>query len=88
MGKKGVFDDDKSYITADGNRIYNSQKKAFKKYESNLEQIKLRLPKGSRKIMKDYVENTDKYDSVSDMIRTLIENEIGISFYDIEQKNN
>lgn len=80
MPKKGTFDEKLSYLTDDGNRMYESQKKAFKKYESKFEQIKIRLPEGSRKIIQDYIDSSDKYESVADLLRQLLEREIGVSF--------
>ncbi len=80
MGRKGEFDESLSYLTEEGHRMYESQKKAFKKYESKFEQIKIRLPEGSRKIIQDYIDKSDKYDSVADLLRQLLEREIGVSF--------
>ena len=58
---------------------YNTQRQASKKYESTIEQITVRLPKGSKKQLTEYLESTNKYDSVNAMIKALIEKEIGHS---------
>ena len=43
-------------------KTYASQRKAIKKYEGTVEQITVRLPKGSRAALKDYLDNNNKYD--------------------------
>lgn len=59
--------------------IYASQRRALKKYEGTVEQLTVRLPKGSRAVLKDYLDNNNKYDSVNSMIKALLEKEIGKS---------
>ena len=51
----------------------NSQRKAIKQYE----QVKSRLPIGSRDKIKKYVTESNKYTSVNSMFKSLVENEIG-----------
>ena len=61
-------------------KTYKSQRVASANYEKNkVEQITVRLPKGSRQILQNYVNKSNKYDSVNNMIKSLIENEIGQS---------
>lgn len=56
---------------------YISQRVASANYEKNkVEQITVRLPKGSRKILQDYVASSGKYESVNAMIKALLESEI------------
>ena len=55
----------------------NSQRKAIKQYEQKFEQVKIRLPIGSRDKIKKYVKSNDMFNSVNEMIKTLIEIEIG-----------
>lgn len=55
----------------------NSQRKAIKEYEQKFEQVKIRLPKGSRDKINQYIAESNKYTSVNAMLKSLIENEIG-----------
>ena len=55
----------------------NSQRKAIKQYEQKFEQVKIRLPIGSRDKIKKYVKSNDMFNSVNEMIKVLIEIEIG-----------
>ena len=55
----------------------NSQRKAIKQYEQKFEQVKIRLPIGSRDKIKKYVTESNKYTSVNSMFKSLVENEIG-----------
>lgn len=55
----------------------NSQRKAIKQYEQKFEQVKIRLPIGSRDKIKKYVTKSNKYSSINAMLKSLIENEIG-----------
>lgn len=67
-------------ITKDGKtkRVFISQDTASANYEKNkVEQITVRLPKGSRQILQDYIDNSGKYKSVNAMIKSLLEAEIG-----------
>lgn len=74
--------EDSSYKTKNDGTVlktYISQRKASTKYDNeNVDSIRLRVPKGWRDIIKDYVERSEKYNSVNNMICTLIKNEIGI----------
>ena len=55
-----------------------SQKDASRKYESEkTDNIRVRVPKGSSKIIKDYVAESSQYRSVNSMIIELLEKEIG-----------
>lgn len=57
---------------------YISQRVASANYEKNkIEQITVRLPKGSRQILQDYIDNSGKFKSVNAMIKSLLEAEIG-----------
>ena len=58
---------------------YISQRKAIKKYEGTVEQLTVRLPKGSRSLLNDYISKSNKYNSVNAMIKELLEKEIGKS---------
>lgn len=57
----------------------NSQRKAIKEYEQKFEQVKIRLPQGSRDKINKYLSESKKYASVNAMLKALIENEIGHS---------
>lgn len=62
------------------NELYLSKIEASKKYDSNnVDNVRVRVPKGWNQLMKDYVENNkDKYNSVNAMLIDLIRKELGI----------
>ena len=63
-----------TYETKNGKTLYTSTKLASEQYDKNVvDNIRLRLPKGYNDKMKAYVKSSDKYSSVNDMIRKLIE---------------
>lgn len=59
--------------------IYKSKIEASKQYDkNNVDNIRVRVPKGWKEQMQDYVSNTDKYSSVNSMICDLIKKEVDI----------
>ena len=61
------------------NGTARSQLDASKKYdENNVDIVKLRVPKGWKIQMQEYVAANDKYKSMNDMLCQLIKKEIGI----------
>lgn len=59
--------------------LYKSKIEASKQYDkNNVDNIRLRVPKGWKEQMQDYVSNTSKYDSVNSMLCNLIKKELGI----------
>lgn len=61
------------------NGLYKSKIKASKKYDkNNVDNIRLRVPKGWKDQMQAYVESSDKYSSINSMICTLIREELNI----------
>lgn len=61
------------------NGLYISKIKASENYDkNNVDNIRLRVPKGWKEQMQAYVESSDKYNSVNAMLCDLIKNEIGI----------
>ena len=60
-------------------KTINSRRKANRKYEQKFEQVKVRLPQGSRDKINKYVKSNDMFTSVNEMIKALIEIEIGQS---------
>ena len=70
----------KSYDTLrTENGLYKSKIKASENYDkNNVDNIRLRVPKGWKEQMQTYVESSDKYNSVNAMLCDLIKNEIGI----------
>lgn len=61
------------------NGLYKSKIKASENYDkNNVDNIRLRVPKGWKEQMQTYVESSDKYNSVNAMLCDLIKNEIGI----------
>lgn len=58
---------------------YNSRIRASEKYDKeNVDNIRVRVPKGWKEQMQQYVADSDQYSSVNGMICTLIRKEIGI----------
>lgn len=61
------------------NKTVKSQLNASEKYDKeNVDNIRLRVPKGWKEIIQNYVKESDKYSSVNSMICELIKKEIGI----------
>lgn len=59
--------------------LYKSKIKASKQYDkNNVDNIRVRVPKGWKEQMQDYVSSTDKYNSVNSMICDLIQKEVDI----------
>ena len=82
MPAKGQYNMDlykKKEIVVEGiNKTVRSQLKASENYDKNKDNIRLRVPKGWKEQMQEYVKATDKYSSVNDMICQLIKKEVGI----------
>lgn len=58
---------------------YNSRIRASEKYDKeNVDNIRVRVPKGWKEQMQQYVADSKEYSSVNGMICTLIQKEIGI----------
>lgn len=61
------------------NSTIRSQLNASEKYDKeNVDNIRLRVPKGWKEQMQQYVKDSDKYSSVNAMICDLIKKEIGL----------
>lgn len=61
------------------NKTVRSRINASRKYDrDNVDNIRLRVPKGWKELMQDYVRSSDKYTSVNTMICDLIRQEVGI----------
>lgn len=59
------------------NGLYKSKIKASEKYDKeNVDNIRVRVPKGWKKEMQSYVKTSKKYSSVNGMICDLIKQEI------------
>ena len=83
MPAKGQYNMDlykKKEIVIEGtNKTVRSQLKASENYDrNNVDNVRVRVPKGWKEQMQEYVKATDKYSSVNDMICQLIKKEIGI----------
>ena len=83
MPAKGQYNMDlykKKEIVVEGtNKTVRSQLKASENYDrNNVDNVRVRVPKGWKEQMQEYVKATDKYSSVNDMICQLIKKEIGI----------
>ena len=58
---------------------YDSKIRASEKYDKeNVDNIRVRVPKGWKDQMQKYVLSSDKYSSVNGMICDLIKKEVGI----------
>ena len=58
---------------------YDSKIHASEKYDKeNVDNIRVRVPKGWKDQMQKYVSGSDKYNSVNGMICDLIKKEVGI----------
>ena len=58
---------------------YDSKIRASEKYDKdNVDNIRVRVPKGWKELMQNYVASSDKYTSVNGMICDLIKKEVGI----------
>ena len=83
MPAKGQYNMDlykKKEIVVEGtNKTVRSQLKASENYDrNNVDNVRVRVPKGWKEQMQEYVKATDKYSSVNDMICKLIKKEVGI----------
>ena len=83
MPAKGQYNMDlykKKEIVVEGiNKTVRSQLKASENYDrNNVDNVRVRVPKGWKEQMQEYVKVTDKYNSVNDMICQLIKKEVGI----------
>ena len=83
MPGKGQYNMDlykKKEIVVEGtNKTVRSQLKASENYDrNNVDNVRVRVPKGWKEQMQEYVKATDKYSSVNDMICQLIKKEVGI----------
>ena len=83
MPAKGQYNMDlykKKEIVVEGtNKTVRSQLKASENYDrNNVDNVRVRVPKGWKEQMQEYVKATDKYNSVNDMICQLIKKDVGI----------
>ena len=83
MPAKGQYNMDlykKKEIVVEGtNKTVRSQLKASENYDrNNVDNVRVRVPKGWKEQMQEYVKTTDKYSWVNDMICQLIKKEVGI----------
>ena len=61
------------------NGLYKSKIKASENYDkNNVDNIRLRVPKGWKEQMQSYVESSGKYNSVNAMLCELIRREVNI----------
>lgn len=59
--------------------IYKSKVKASQDYDRNsVDNIRVRVPKGWKEKMQEYIQKSDSYNSVNGMICELIRKEVGI----------
>ena len=69
--------------------LYKSKIEASKQYDkNNVDNIRVRVPKGWKEQMQDYVKSSKKYDSVNNMISELIKKEIPYIKSEKEIDNN
>lgn len=68
---------DDNLKTANG--LYKSKIKASENYDkNNVDNIRMRVPKGWKEQIQAYVESSDKYNSVNAMLCELIRQELNI----------
>ena len=69
--------------------LYKSKIEASKQYDqNNVDNIRVRVPKGWKEQIQEYVSNSDKYGSVNGMICALIKQEIPYIKSEKEVENN
>ena len=59
-------------------KTYDSKLRANARYDQTVESLKVRVPKGWKEQMLNYIDQSDKYTSINGMICDLIRNEVGI----------
>lgn len=60
--------------------IYKSKLRASQAYDKNsVDNIRVRVPKGWKEKMQEYVKKSDRYNSINGMICELIQKEVGIN---------
>ncbi len=60
--------------------IYKSKIKASQDYDkNNVDNIRVRVPKGWKEKMQEYVQKSNNYNSINGMICELIRKEVGIN---------
>lgn len=71
---------EKKQIFVEGtNKTVRSQLKASENYDkNNVDNVRVRVPKGWKEQIQDYVKKSEEYSSVNDMICQLIKKEVGI----------
>ena len=85
MAKKAQIDKSKYQheVTINGTTVIketktsNAQRKANQEYDKKIDRFTVRLPQGSKEKINKYVTKSNKYSSVNEMIKALIEIEIG-----------
>ena len=85
MAKKAQIDKSKYQheVTINGTTVIketktsNAQRKANQEYDKKIDRFTFRLPQGSKEKINKYVTKSNKYSSVNEMIKALIEIEIG-----------
>lgn len=79
-GQKNMELYEKKVTAVEGtNKTVRSQLKASENYDkNNVDNVRVRVPKGWKEQMQEYVKATNKYSSVNAMICDLIRKEIGI----------
>lgn len=76
---------DESLKTEKG--LYKSKIEASKKYDDErVDSVRLRVPKGWKEQMQEYVKASEKYNSVNAMICDLIKQEIGLDYLELNLK--
>ena len=60
--------------------LYKSKIEASKRYDENVYNIRLRVPEEWREVLKNYIENSEEYSSLNQMICSLIASEVGLDY--------
>ena len=67
-----------SSITGEQLKTYDSKLRANARYDQTMDSLKVRVPKGWKEQMLEYISQSDQYSSINGLICDLIRKEVGI----------
>lgn len=88
-GQKNMELYEKKIVEVEGtNKTVRSQLNASEKYDKeNVDNIRLRVPKGWSDVLKGYVKSSGKYSSVNAMLNELIKKEMQSEGIELPEKD-
>jgi hypothetical protein len=88
-GQKKMELYEKKVVEVEGtNKTVRSQLNASEKYDKeNVDNIRLRVPKGWNDVLKEYVKSSGKYSSVNAMLNELIKKEMQSEGIELPEKD-